>query len=82
MKRRKNKGGEGDRGRSEYASWFWKAVRRTKRRKLIAKMQRVGKRVLKKYIERKGVYAKPVRRQIKNRGHDGTMFGPFRSRGT
>jgi len=88
MKRRQNKGGEGDRGRKEYASWFWPNVRRVRRRKHISKMQRIGKRILKKFIQvtARGADVERMvetqkRRGHKRRGHDGTMFGPFRSRG-
>lgn len=88
MKRRQNKGGEGDRGRKDYASWFWRAVRRVRRRKYLARMQRTGRQILKKFVKvtARGHlvdrYSTGKRRGHKRRGHDGTMFGPFRSRGT
>lgn len=37
---RKNKGGEGDRQRSGYARWFWKNVKRQRRRRDLAKISR------------------------------------------
>jgi hypothetical protein len=37
---RKNKGGEGTRGRNDYAAWFWPSVRRSRRRRDLAKISR------------------------------------------
>ncbi len=36
----KNKGGEGTRGRSEFAAWFWPSVRKRKERNKLAKKAR------------------------------------------
>ena len=37
---RKNKGGEGNRDRKEYAAWFWDSVKRNRKRKKLAKIAR------------------------------------------
>jgi hypothetical protein len=74
---RKNKCKDGARHRSDYSPWFWPSVVRRRGRKF-GKLAKKFKRFV---LRVKPKPARNLGRQGKQRGLDGTMFGPFRSRG-